>query len=256
MKRSIKIFILILMSVTICLQPDNASAAPIHLQLAPATVEIGTFYDGTTVTVTGQVPVGAEVVVRLSGEGEDLHLKKKGKVGGLLWMNTGDLTFHNAPKVYKLFTGNGLKDLDNSAAREFGFIALNNRIEISPASSDDDFLLKEFVRLKTKENLYSITPDGISYSPEEDGMKSFQATISIPSIMKPGEYSVEVAALQDGKIIATSSKQLVLQQVSFPLKLSTMAFGHALWYGIMSVFIAVMAGLIMGLLFKDRGGAH
>ena len=255
MNRNLKIFILILLG-TIWFQFGNASAASFHLQLTPANVDIGTFYNGTTVNVSGEVPVASDVVIRLSGEGEELHLKRKGKIGGLLWMNTGDLTFHNAPKVYKLLTGSGLKDLKNSAAQDFSFMALKNRIEIFPEGSDNDFLLKEFVRLKTKDNLYSITPDGVTYSHEEGDIKSFQATISIPPSMKQGEYSVEVVAVQDGNIIGTSSKPLVLKQVSFPLTLSTMAFGHPLLYGIMSVGIAIMAGLCMGMLFKGKSGAH
>jgi ABC-type dipeptide/oligopeptide/nickel transport system permease subunit len=35
-----------------------------------------------------------------------------------------------------------------------------------------------------------------------------------------------------------------------------MAFEHSLLYGIMAVVIAVFAGLFMGVIFKDRGGAH
>ena len=255
MKSKLKIFILIVFG-SICFQFGNASASPVHLHITPENIDIGTFYNGATVNVSGQVPTGSEVVIRLSGEGEELHLKKKGKVAGLLWMNTGDLTFSNAPKVYKLITGKGIKNLDTSAAREFGFTALKNRIEISPKSRENDFLLKEFIRLKTKDDLYSIVPGGVSYEPAKGDMKSFQANIAIPSIMKPGDYSVEVAVVQNGRILDSSSKPLILQQISFPMQISNMAFGHALLYGIISVFIALMAGLVMGLLFKDKGGAH
>ena len=255
MKRNFKVYFLILLG-SLCLNLNNVSAAAFHLDLSPATVEIGTFYNGIDVIVTGEVPVASDIVIRLSGEGEVLHLKKKGKVGGLLWMNTGDITFHNAPKVYKLITSSALKDLDTSSAREFGFTALKNRIEILPEGNKNAFFLKEFIRLKTKENLYSITADGISYSPGKADIKSFQATLHIPPSMKQGKYSVEVAAIQNDKIIGTASTPLVLKQIGFPKKLSSMAFGHSLWYGIISVIIAVMAGLFMSILFKDKGGSH
>jgi len=255
MKRNFKVCFLILLG-SLFLQLNTVSAADFHLALSPATVEIGTFYNGVDLIVTGQVPIASEIVIRVSGEGESLHLKKKGKVGGLLWMNTGDIIFHNAPKVYKLVTASALKDLDNSPAREFSFAALKNRIEMLPEGSDNDFLLKEFIRLKTKANLYSITPDGISYSPGEGDIKSFQATLHIPPSMKQGEYSVEVAAVQNDSVTGTSSLPLVLKQVGFPEKITSMAFGHSLWYGIISVIIAVLAGLFMSLLFKDNGGSH
>ncbi len=255
MKKNHKLYFFILLT-GLWLQSGNAKGATLDINLTPETVDIGTFYNGTTVKVTGQIPAAAEIVVRLSGEGEELHLKRKGKVAGLLWMNTSDLIFENAPKVYKVATGSGLMDLDTSAAQDFGFPALKSRIEISPASSDNDFLLQEFIRLKSKDALYSSTPGGVSYGPEAGGIKSYETTMSIPSNMKPGDYAVEVAALQDGSIIGSSSKPLTLQQVGFPQQLSKMAYGNGLWFGIMSVAIAVMAGLFMGIAFKGKSGAH
>jgi uncharacterized protein (TIGR02186 family) len=231
-------------------------SAETTMDLLPELVQIGTFYNGTAVTVSGEVPAGSEVVVRLSGEAEDLHLKKKGKIGGLLWMNTGDLTFHNAPRVYKLYTSKALSDLDNSPAGEFGFTALINRIEISPAAEDKGFLANEFVRLKKKDKLYSHEGDTVSFGAPEGGMKTFQASLNIPPAMKQGTYTVEVAAVQDGRILATASKPLELKQVSFPAQLTELAFGHSLWFGIMAVVIAVLAGLLTGVMFKDKGGAH
>lgn len=235
---------------------ENAVAAEPLLNLEPGVVEMSTFYNGTTVSVSGMIPAGAEAVVRLSGEPEELHLKKKGKVGGLLWMNTGDLTFDNAPRVYKLFTAKGFDDLEASGAGDFGFAALKNRIKITPASAENDFFLQEFIRLKEHESLYAVMPGSVSYGMEEGGMKSYQATLPIPPGMKPGSYNVEIAAVRDGAIVATAAEPLVLELVSLPSRLSKMAFGHALWYGVMSVMIAVMAGLLMGTLFRGKGGAH
>ncbi|MCB2182054.1 MAG: TIGR02186 family protein [Desulfobulbaceae bacterium] len=238
-------------------QLENVSAADnVTVDIAPQTVQIGTFYNGTTVTISGSIPAGAEAVIRLSGAGEDLHLKRKGKVGGVLWMNVGDLTYHNAPNVYKLLTDASTNDLDNSAARNYGFTALKNRIEISPDNGETDFLLKEFVRLKTEDGMYGIMPGTISYGAAEGGMKSYTGTIDIPPGMTQGAYAVDVVAVQNDTIVGTSSSSLNLKQIGFPEQLSAMAFGHALWYGIMSVVIALMAGLFMGLMFKDKGGAH
>ena len=255
MKTYCKIFILLVLAAFIA-QADNTSAATLTMDINPAIVEIGTFYNGTTITVKGQLPAQAEAVIRLSGQAEELHLKRKGKIGGLLWMNVSDLTFDNAPRVYMVMTGKGLTDLDNSPARNLGLPALKNRIEISPESNDNDFLLEEFIRLKTKQGLYSKTSDGISYGPEKDGLKSYEATISIPSSMQQGDYTVDVAVVQDGTLLATTSKALPLKQTGLPEKISKMAYGHALMYGIMAVVIALMAGLFMGIVFKDQGGAH
>ena len=42
-----------------------ASASPVAINLDKNTAEIGTFYNGTTVVATGQVPAGSEAVIRV-----------------------------------------------------------------------------------------------------------------------------------------------------------------------------------------------
>lgn len=231
-------------------------AADVTVKMTPQPVSISTFYNGTTVMVRGTIPASAEAVIRLSGEGEDLHLKKKGKVAGLLWMNTGDLTFHNAPRVYKLYTASALNDIGSSPAADFSFTALTDRIEISPAGEDKVFLISEFVRLKEEDGLYSQEGDTISYGAAQDGMKTYQTAMAIPPAMKQGNYTVELAVVGADGQVATFARPLELRQVGFPAQLTSMAFGHATWYGVMAVIIALVAGLFMGIVFKGKGGAH
>lgn len=240
-----------------CLPINNVAAnESVSVKLDPETVELGTFYNGTTIKIEGTIPAGADAVIRLSGEGEELHLKRKGKVGGLLWMNVGDLTFHNAPRVFKLLTPKGITDLSGTPVRSYGFEALKDRIEINPESQDNDSLLNDFVKLKEEEEVYSISPASISYGPSAEGVKSYTGIMDVPSIMAQGVYTVETVAFQDGSIVGSATEKVTLKQAGLPEKLSEMAFGHEILYGIMSVVIAVMAGLFMGVAFKDKGGAH
>jgi len=247
---------LLMLSATLCFFVAQAFSADLTLNIYPNTIKIGTFYNGTSVKVSGLISNSADVIVRLSGEGEELHLKKKGKVAGLLWMNTGDLTFQDAPLVYKIYTPKGMDNLDNSPAHEFGFSALKERVKIEPASEDSQFYLQEYIRLKQKQKLYSLNPGGVTYTDKNDGTKSYQTTIMIPPSLKQGNYSIDAAVIENGNLITTDSQPLILQQTGLPEKIATMAFGHAVWYGVMSVVIAIIAGLIMGVLFRGKGGAH
>jgi len=67
---------------------------------------------------------------------------------------------------------------------------------------------------------------------------------------------VDVIAVNGDEIIEGGSQQLKLTQIGFPAFLSSMAFGRALVYGIMSVVIAIFAGLGMSMVFRSKGGAH
>lgn len=240
--------------VGLCLQATLTSGAT--MELSSNTVEISTFYNGTTVTVTGEIPADSEAVIRVSGEGEELHLKKKGKVGGLLWMNTGDLTLENAPKIYMNYTSDGLKDLNASGARSFSLATLKDRIVVLPESEDKDFIIGEFIKLKEYDGLYAVNPGTVTYSQATQGTKTFSATVDVPSAMRQGEYSIDLAVVQGDRMVTTLSKSLKLQQVGFPALMTKVAFGRPLLFGIMSVVIALGAGLFMGTVFKGKGGAH
>lgn len=252
-----KIFTTILLLVAaFAWQPRMTSAADISFELTPTVVDISAFYNGDSVEVKGRVSAKDDVLLRVSGEGEELHLKKKGKVGGLLWMNTGDVIFENVPRVYMLYPSKGLADRIENPALGLGFNALENQVHIKPAGEDNTFLFQEFIKLKKKEALYSISTDVINYGAVENGMKNFSAVLPVPSRMKQGEYTVEAFAIANNGVAGNSTATLDIKQVGFPAELSNLAFNHALMHGIMAVVVALLAGLLMGTLFKDKGGAH
>jgi hypothetical protein len=237
-------------------QPQTGHTADPVLKLMPSVVQISAFYDGATVNIESRIPADAEALVIVRGEGEDLHYKKKGKAGGLLWMNIGDIIFHNVPKVYMVYTSQDDADLVESKELNLGFDALEEQVSISPATEDKHFFYQEFLRLRQAEGLYAKVTDGVQYGVPDHDMKSVQAAVAIPARMRPGDYTVELVALRDKNIVGRTSESLQIKQVGFPAQLTTLAFGHALWHGIMAVVVALLAGLFMGVVFKDRGGAH
>jgi uncharacterized protein (TIGR02186 family) len=237
--------------------PQTVLAAVVSLDIAPTTVEITTFYNGSTVEVKGEIAADAEVLLLVSGSGEELHVKKKGKVGGLFWMNTGDLTFENVPRVYMIYTGKKLADKLENESIGLGFNALEGIVEIKPESEENSFYFKEFVRLKESQGLFSKSGEAVTYGATSNGVRSYQATLVIPPQMKQDSYTVAAYAVKDNQVLASSTVDLKLKQVGFPAQLSSLAFDHSLLYGIMAVIIAILAGLIISAIFKSKGGgAH
>ncbi len=241
---------------------ENKKNESVTLNLTPSSVDINTFYNGTDVNVEGKVPADAELLIRLSGSPHEVSLKKKGKVGGFLWMNVGEVTFENVPPVDLLYTSKGLgkiaQDEENGrwASLGLGFDAIKNQADILPATTDKEILFKEFMKLKKHEALYKLEPDAIRFTNAEDGMKTYSAAIHIPPKLKSGTYQVDVYAVEGNQIAAQTSRQLNLKQIGFPAFLSSMAFGRSLVYGIMAVVIAVFAGLGTSMVFSSKGGAH
>ena len=238
-------------------QPQTGRAADEPtLKLMPSEIQISAFYNGATVNIESRIPANAEALVIVRGEGEDLHYKKKGKAGGLLWMNIGDITFHNVPKVYMIYTSKDMAEVVESPELNLGFGALEEQVTISPENEDKDFFYQEFLKVRQDEGLYAKIMDGVRYGEADNGMKSVQADLSIPARMKPGEYTVELFVVRDKTIVGQTAESLEIKQVGFPAQLTNLAFNHALWHGIMAVVVALLAGLFMGVVFKDKGGAH
>ncbi len=237
----------------LCLAADG----PLLFDLADNNLKISTFYNGTTLDVTGKVPADHDVVVQVSGPRKDVHLKEKGKVAGFLWMNKTDVSLENTPAVYMIYTPIGRPAAAFLGPHlNVGYKALLRDITISPASADKAFIFAEYVKLMEKSGVYAINEGTVRYGEPNNGMKEFAATLTIPSKMSAGAYKVTALAMHDGVVTNRVDKNLTLELSGLPAVISSMAYGRPLLFGFMAVFIAIGAGLVVGFLFRGGGGAH
>jgi uncharacterized protein (TIGR02186 family) len=228
----------------------------IQLKLSTNTINISTFYNGTTLEATGTVPADSDVVLEVSGPKEDVHLKVKGKVMGVLWMNKTDVSLENAPADYMLYYPENIKEDIFGPETGIGYEAVEEEITIEPDTEDRAFVFKEYVKLLEKSGVYAMNEGGVTYGPVADGKKPFTATLNIPSKMKPGEYHVRAISLKNDSVTGSIDEPLTLQLTGFPKLIANLAFGKPLLFGIMAVVIAIFTGLVIGTLFKGGGGAH
>ncbi len=234
----------------------NAAQEDLSLELAHKTVQISTFYNGTTLDVSGVVAADEDVVLQVSGPRVEVHLKEKGKVAGFLWMNKNDVSLENTPAVYMVYTPKGPVEKFISPGLGLGYQALLKDIDIAPEDADKAFIFSEYVKLMEKSGAYAIHEDSVDYGNPADGRKSFKATLVIPSKMGAGEYSVEAVAVKDGAAVGRVQSGLTLELSGLPALISSLAYGSPLLFGFMAVFIAIAAGLLIGVIFRGGGGAH
>jgi len=235
---------------------SRAAEEPLLLELASTTIKISTFYNGTTLEVTGSLPEDADVVLQVSGPKKDVHLKEKGKVAGFLWMNKTDVSLENTPAVYMVYTPSGPADNFLRPELGVGYKALVKDIAISPESEDKAFIFGEYVKLMEKSGVYAVNEGTITYGEPNNGVKGFTATLTIPSKMSAGDYTVEAIAVKNGAVISRTHENLTLELSGLPATIASLAYGRPLIFGIMAVVIAIGTGLIIGVLFRGGGGAH
>jgi len=239
-----------------------AAEETLQLTIAPESVAIDAFYHGSRILVTGKLPADCEAIVRIMGQRSNLHLKKKGRVGGILWMNLDTITIENVPSVFMIYTAKDLTELlgphpESSGVRKLGLASLQEHTRIVPISADHDALFKEFIKLKDKEGFYRTSQGLVHYGSAGDTQKSFEVSIPLPARFPPATYQVEVYAVRQGEVVAQAAQPLEVTMVGFPALLSSFAFRRGALFGLFAVVVAVVAGLIIGVVFSgSKGGSH
>ncbi len=253
---------ILLLTVLFFMSGAVYSAEDLTFHVSPDLVKIGIQFNGVTLHVTGTIPSDCEAVVRIMGHDQDLHLKKKGKAMGLLWMNLGKIEINGVPDIMLIYPSKAMYELSKNnkiiwQKLGLGFKSLENMAELLPADEDKPKIFKEFIKLEASLDLYGTRPDTLTYGDiSGNAKKSFQAAVELPSNVPHDGFNAELYAVRDGKIIGKAVKKINVKQVGIPAQISSLAFNHGTLYGVIAVIIAILAGIIVGVVFKESGGAH
>jgi uncharacterized protein (TIGR02186 family) len=250
-----KWFILLILGL-ICMAVwlSGAAAADIQMTVTPDQVLKGATYNGQQIQVTGTLPAEASVIIRVTGQVEHRKLKKKGRALGILWMNQGAVEIADVPSVFLFYPPEGWKGLKTAAG--LGLDAVRDAARIESEGEEDATLFDEFVKLKQKSGLYGTFPGLVEYGAQDGSEKTFQCTLSMPSALPTGTYQLEAVAVKDDAVVARTTLEMQAMETGMPAFISSLAFDHGTLYGVLAVLIAVIAGLLTGVLFKGGKGAH
>jgi len=220
-----------------------------ELRVEPKEVQVGMFYNGTKVHVEGMAPAQGEVAIVFTGHEGKVELKRKGKVGGVLWMNVGDVAFERVPSLFMVsFESRGAPA---GATHAVGYEGLEARV--LPASADQDTrgLFREFIQLKEHEQLYSS-----GNGPTRSSSGRVSADFWLPASVLPGEYEVRMLGFRGSAVEVLATESLTVKRVGLAALITSMARQHGLLYGVLSVVFAIAMGFLTGVLFKASKKGH
>jgi hypothetical protein len=247
--------------------------------VSPETVDVGLDFSGADVTISGTTPEGADVVLVVDGPLDSVKMRKKGKVMGLFWMTVEQAEVEDMPAFHIVGSSEPIESL---LSRE-----QQVRLGVSPECSDildqaeavdpndgsplSEEKQTEFVTaLRDKyirEGRYTpwrcyheteaaecdtAAPSGGIIRPDDDG--HWETSISLPSDVPLGEYSVQAYYVRDGQEVGAASTTFNVEKTGAVDALGTMAEDRAPLYGAMSLAIAIAIGLTIGFVFPRRGG--
>jgi uncharacterized protein (TIGR02186 family) len=223
-------------------------------------ITIDFFYHGSSVSVRGVSDPGTDLVIKITSPEGHQALRQKGKVGGLLWMNVGKLTFEHVPSLYFLHSTKNLTEiLNNEELNKYvlGYPALEAHAEVAPVSDDAEKnkWFGEFVKMKESSKVYATSSGKISTT-TKGGLQEYYVLMDWPYQASPGEYTVTVYAVKDNKVVEQAESKVSVEQVGVVKSFARMAKESAATYGIISILAALGAGFGVGLVFRKGGGAH
>lgn len=224
-------------------------------------ITIDFFYHGSSVSVKGEADSGVDLIIKITSPEGHQVMKQKGKVGGMLWMNVGQLKFENTPNFYEVFSTKKIDDILAQDEREkylLGYPALAKHVEISPAASGEEKIkwFNEFIRYKEDSKVYASLAGKITTTSLPNGRQEYYILTDWPYQAAPGDYLVTVYAVKDNKVMEQAETKVNVEQVGIVKSLATMAKNNAAFYGLLSIGMALGAGFGVGLVFRKGGGAH
>ena len=222
-------------------------------------ITVDFFYHGSTVSVRGVSDPDTDLIIKVTSDDGHQALHRKGKVGGILWMNVGELDVEHVPAVYFLHSTKNIEDIlsrEEMNKYVIGYPALEDHVKMNvPDEREKNKWFNELVKFNESSKVYATTTGKISLTQKGDEQNYYILT-EWPYQAPPGKYTVTVYAVKDHKVVETATSRVAVEQVGMVKAFANMAKNNGAVYGIISIFAALGAGFGVGLIFGKGGGAH
>jgi uncharacterized protein (TIGR02186 family) len=233
----------------------------VEADVSARTVAVTSSFNGTEIVIFGAIDGSQQpspesgyygVIVVVEGVPGRLVVRKKGNVGGL-WLNTASATFDNVPSYYAVASTSPIDEIAPEEFRALHGIGLEH-LKYTPAVGQpyplSNEAIKEYrsaiLRLKKREGLYIDRPYGVTFT----GKSIFRASILLPANVTVGPFDTRVFLFREEKLLSRFTVRLTLEREGLERYLHTFAYGLPALYGIVTVIIAVGAGLLASTVFR------
>ncbi|CUH43503.1 TIGR02186 family protein [Ruegeria atlantica] len=238
----------LLVALALCASPALAVDEEVVLGLSQDRVAITANFDGSEILVFGAVkreapiPSGPplEVIVAVSGPSSPVTVRRKERKLGI-WVNTDSVLVDEAPSFYAVATSAPLneilsdtEDLRYSVSIERAIRSVGAAMNIRGAQEFADAV----IRIREHESLYSIREDTVAV----DEQTLFRTSIKMPADLTEGDYVARIFLTRGGSVVSQFETTIDVRKVGLERFLYNMSRQQPVWYGLMSLVIAIAAG--------------
>jgi uncharacterized protein (TIGR02186 family) len=233
----------------------------VQADVSARNVAVTSSFNGTEIVIFGAVDNSQQpsaesgyydVLIVVEGVPTRTVARRKNNVAGL-WLNTSAATFDLVPSYYAIASTRPIDEITTEEFRATHGIGFQH-LRFAPAfgkaqglSTED---IAEFrravIRLKRKQGLYVQDPFSVAFI----GRSLFRATIELPANVTVGPFETRVYLFREEKLLSQYTVKLNLEREGVERHLHAFAFGYPALYGLMTVMIAVAAGLTASTVFR------
>ncbi|HUW65084.1 MAG TPA: TIGR02186 family protein [Spirochaetia bacterium] len=222
------------------------------MQLSPDIIQTSASFPGAQANLSGQVPSGSQVFVKILAKGGPVSLAEKGRQG-IFWLNQRTVRVSGLPSLYVVLASANIAALPATVQQETGLYGnfgelvrsavVTGNTRLSPAESVP--FVQALIDINKQKGLYQERTAELDPAP--DG--SFSYSFVLPKDLPAGQILVLAWAVKDGRVVATGQSSLSVQRVGVGGYLSAMAQNQAVLYGLLALLAAVLAGVGINFLF-------
>lgn len=242
---------LLLILVAFCTVPLialRAAQAQIIADISDHLIAVTTGFSGAELLLFGAAERGTVVVV-VRGPRGPFVVRRKARVAGI-WINRAEMTFKNVPRYYAIASSEPLDTIPAAvrARHEMGVDALNIQAPQNERPERIARYRQALIRNMQNDNLYYREPARVNFL----GAQLFRVDVWFPANAPVGLYEVSVYLVQDGDVISAQSSPLHVSRLGFEAWIFDFAHRRPLFYGVLAIVLAVMAGWAASVIFRKE----
>lgn len=235
-------------------------AAPVFAEqvvadLSRDEVAITANFDGSDILIYGAVkrdtpPEGSplDVIIAVSGPQKSVSVRKKARRFGI-WVNTASVEVDLAPSFYAVASSGILETLLSEVEDLRHAVSIPRAIRSVGAPSDvanTAEFTEALIRIRTGKNLYQQLDSTVTFHDQT----LFSTTIDLPANLVEGPYNTRIFLVRDGLVIDEYETIISVNKVGLERWIYDLAHNKPLAYGLLSLFIAIVAGWMASAVFR------
>lgn len=224
-----------------------AAAEEVVLGLSHDEVAITTSFNGSEIFVFGAVKREAPipdgdlgVIVTIAGPSVPVTVRRKERRFGI-WVNTEGVEIEAAPSYYAVATSAAFDDVLSIRENLRYKVSVPSMIEAISAPAtviDASTYVQALMRIREDAESYLLLEGAVVIDDET----LFRTRIQLPSALTEGAYATRIFLTRDGEVVSEYETAIDVRKVGLERWLFSLSREQPVFYGLMSLAIAIFAG--------------